>query len=381
MELESLKFLNRQERISTLKLIIKVAIADNKYTNEERATLQKFLDENQLKISKEFLINVKEENYSDIVSVFESKPNLDRAYSIVKQYASMHGIHPDHEGKVLDEIKSAIQSKKKTIKFNIIQSIKRLFITFSYLWGKEEISPEAKSILAIVFTIVACILGLIWTSSSVSVGLLKYAGFGFIERLFSKNELVHLTGSATIIGLLMYGALSFRNYLPLPNNYRNILFSIANLCLFSIIAMHIIGRSDFEKGITFAIFFGLILALWLGMKEIIGFIMVGFFILLIWKIIKIDQHLDWRAFPFIVCAFFGISFQSNNFFSDFSNFSGSFFKKPEMDKDLLKESLQLAGNRVAQVTKSAVSIGTAAAAGAAGVPPGATSIAKAKIVK
>ena len=52
-----------------------------------------------------------------------------------------------------------------------------------------------------------------------------------------------------------------------------------------------------------------------------------------------------------------------------------------MDKDLLKESLQLAGNRVAQVTKSAVSIGTAAAAGAAGLPPGATSIAKAKMMK
>ena len=123
---------------------------------------------------------------------------------------------------------------------------------------------------------------------------------GFIEGLFGeKNEFVQLSGSASIIGFLMYGALSFRNYLPFPNNFRNLIFSIANLCLFSIIAMHIIGLSSYGKGITFGIIFGLILVLWLGMKEIIGFILIAFFILLIWKIIQIDQQMAWRAFPFI----------------------------------------------------------------------------------
>ena len=48
---------------------------------------------------------------------------------------------------------------------------------------------------------------------------------------------------------------------------------------------------------------------------------------------------------------------------------------------MIKESLQLAGNRVVQVANSAVSIGTAAAAGAAGLPPGATNITKAKMIK
>jgi hypothetical protein len=306
--------------------------------------LQSFLNLSQLKISKDFLLNVRNEEYAEIVSVFENKSNLNRAYSIVKEYANFHGVHPDHEGKVLDEIKSAIQNKRKTIKFSLIQSTKRLFIAFSYLWGKEEISPEAKSILAIVFTVTACILGSIWTSKALELGILKYVGFGiwgnsvggFIEGLFgSRNDFVHLSGSASIIGLLMYGALSFRNYFPFPNNFRNISFSIANLCLFSIIAMHIIGRSGFEKGITFAILFSLVCVLWLGMKEIIGFILVGFFILLLWKILEIDQHMAWRAFPFMVCAFFGISFQSNNFFNDFRNFSGSFFKKPEIDKELI----------------------------------------------
>ena len=178
MDLEFLRYLNRHERIATLKLIIKVAIADNQFTTEEQAALQKFLKQNQLKISKDFLNNVKSESYYDIVSVFESKLNLDGAYSIVKQYASMHGIHPDHEGKVLDEIKSAIQGKKKTIKFSLIQHTKRLFDRlFIPLGKKEEISPEAKSILAIVFTIIACFLGSIWTSKVLSLGILKCAEF------------------------------------------------------------------------------------------------------------------------------------------------------------------------------------------------------------
>jgi hypothetical protein len=348
---------------------IKVAIADGKFNSEEQETLQKFLRISQLKISRAFLANVRIERYSDIVSGFENKSNLDCAYSIAKKYASMHGVHPDFEGKVLDEIKSAVEGRKKQIKFSIKLSIKRLFYAFSFLWGKEEISPGTKTVLAIVFTIVACIFGSIWTSDTLSLGNFKYGGLGALIGGFfeKKTTFVTLTGSASIIGLLMFGALSFRNYLPLPKNFRGIIFSIANLYLMSIIAMHIIGRSGIGKGIIFTILFGIILLLWLGMKEILGFMFIGIFILLIYKIFQIDQHLDWRAFPFIASAFMGLSFQSNNFFNDFKNLSGSFFKKPQIDNNLVTESLQLPENRVGKITKSTVAMG-ATAAGAAELP-------------
>lgn len=384
MKLDSLHLFNRNETISTLKLIIKIALADNKFTDQERATLQGFLTFKQLKISKKFLLKVRNEKYAEIVSVFENKSNLDRAYSIVKEYANLHGVHPDHEGKVLDAIKSVIETKKKTIKFSLMQSIKRLFFTFSYLWGKEEISPQIKSVLAIAFTILACFFGSMWTSKTISLGIFHIPIIGklidpfnigkAIEMGFTKTEYVLPLGSAGICGLLMFGALSFRNYLPRPNNIRNIIFSIANLFLLSTTAMHLIGRSGPEKGITIFIVISLILILWLGMKEILGFIFVGFFILLIWKIMRIDLHMAWRAFPFIVTSFLGISFQSSNFFDDFRNFSSSFFKKPRIEKELLKEGIELAGSRVVQVTKAAISVG----ATAAGLPPGTGSLSKSK---
>lgn len=71
-------------------------------------------------------------------------------------------------------------------------------------------------------------------------------------------------------------------------------------------------------------------------------------------------------------AFMGISFQSSNFFDDFSNFSSSFFKKPDIEKEYIKGGLQLAGARVGKAARSAVSIG----ATAAGVPPVAAIAAK-----
>ena len=108
------------------------------------------------------------------------------------------------------------------------------------------------------------------------------------------------------------------------------------------------------------------------MKELFGFFFIGFFILLIWKILAIDTRMDWRAFPFMAFAFMGISFQSENFFDEVNQISSSFFKRPNIESESVKESLQLAGNRVKQVAQSAVSVG----ATAAGLPPGAIGIAK-----
>jgi hypothetical protein len=233
--------------------------------------------------------------------------------------------------------------------------VKTFFLEFAFLWGKEDMNPRMKNVLAIVFTIAACLLGSFWTSGGVWV--------------FGKNTYMCMPeASAVIGGILIFGTLSFRNYLPRPTNFRNIIFSVANFYLFSLISMHILGRGWFEKGTTVFIFFGLIVLLWLGMKEILGFVFLAFFGFLIYKIIVIDIHMAWRAFPFICSAFMGISFQSQNFFNEFTNISNSFFKKPEIEKELVKESIELAGRRVGQVTKAAISAGTSAATG---VPPGA----------
>ena len=359
MNLEKMHFFNRHEKIAILKLIIKLAAVDNKFTKEERASIQEFLKMNQLKISKDFTSKVINEKYEEIVSVFISKSNIKKAYAIMKNYANLHGINPEFEGKALDEIKNAMELRKKDLKVSFGGFLKDLLMEFSFLWGKEDINPNAKTILAIVFTVFACGFGSLWTSGG-------FFGIG------QKTSFEMPQGSAVIAGLFIYGALCFRNYLPKPTKFQNILFSVANIYLLAIIAMHILGRGGFEKSYTLFVFFGLMLLLWLGMKELLGFALIGFFVLLIVKIYQADIHMAWRAFPFIVSAFMGINFQSNNFFNEFSNLSSSFFKKPDIEKELVKESLQLAGARVKKVAKTAVSVGAAAA----GLPPGAIDIAK-----
>ncbi len=359
MNLEKMHFFNRAEKIATLKLIIKIAIADKRFTNDERETVRKFLNHSQLKVSKEFMVKVKNETYKEIISVFTNKSNMEKAYAIVKEYANIHGVDPEFEGKILDEIKNAMESKKTDLKFSFGEFIKSILSGFSYLWGREDINSRAKTILAIVFTIIACGFGTFWTTGG-------FLGIG-------KSTSMVWPGTWPVLsGLAIYGTLCFRNYLPRPNNFRNIIFFLANNYLLSTIAMHIIGRNPVEMTTTVTLFLALMVLLWLGMKEILGFVFLGFFGLLIYKIIAIDIHISWRAFPFIISSFMGISFQSENFFDEVNQISSSFFKKPEIERELVKESLQLAGNRVKQVTQTAVSVG----ATAAGLPPGAIGIAK-----
>jgi hypothetical protein len=353
MNLEAMRNFNRAEKVALLKLIIKVAASDNKFTKEEQKTIKDFLKLNKLKITNGYVKEVVAESYDDIVSAFTNKSNTNRAYSIVKEFANSNGINPEFEGKALDQINLVLENKKKALNFSPSNTVKTFFMEFAFLWGKEDLNPKMKNMSAIIFTIIACVFGSFWTSGGL---------WGFGEN----TKMCMPQASAVIGGLLIFGSLSFRNFLPRPTNFRNIIFSVANLYLFSIITMHIIGRGWFEKGTTAFIFFGLIILLWLGMKEILGFVFLAFFAFLIYKIIIIDIHLAWRAFPFILSAFIGVSFQSENFFNEFSNITNSFFKKPEIEKELVKESLQLAGKRVSQVTKAAISAGTAVATG---MPP------------
>jgi hypothetical protein len=249
--------------------------------------------------------------------------------------------------------------KKGNLKFSFGGFLKDLVKEFSFLWGKEDINPNAKTFLAIIFTVTACGFGTYWTS-----------GWGILE-----NTKPVWPGIWPVLSvLLIFGTLCFRNFLPRPNNFRNILFFLANTYLLSTIAMHIIGRDGLDMTTTVTLFFALIVLLWLGMKEILGFVFLAFFGLLIYKIYTIDKHIAWRAYPFIISAFLGISFQSENFFDEFSKISSSFFKKPDLEKELVKESLQLAGTRVKKVAKTAVSVG----ATAAGLPPGAIDVANPK---
>lgn len=314
MNLNSMHNFNRSEKVATLKLMIKIAGSDNTITDEEQKTVQEFLDFGHFKMSQNFVTKTLEENYNDIISVYTTKSNLTHAYAILKEYANRHGINPEFEGKALDEIKYSMENKKKEVKFSINKFIKVLFREFSFLWGKEDLNPNMKVNLAIIFTIVACLFGSYWTSGG-------FFGIG------KKTVLVWPQYSAVLCGLVIYGAMSFRKYLSIPNNFRNIIFCIADIYLLSIVAMHILGRGSIEKSITVFVFFGLIILLWLGMRELLGFILLGFFFLLIVKIIVIDARMAGRAFPFMLCTFIGISFQSDNFFDEFQNISSSFFKK------------------------------------------------------
>lgn len=333
-----LNVFTRSEKIAILKLLIKVADADNVITEEENAKIEEFLHVSHLKISQEFLRTVREETILEIVSDFTNRSSLKRASALIEQYANYQGINPEFEGKVLSEIAQAIDEQKKAIKFSLMYWIKAFLYGFSFLWGQEDINPVVKKVLALLFTIAACTFGSFWTSS-VSERFLGLS-LPFFTKVAQQTHIVTPQFLTVVAGLFIYGALSVRNYMPRPTNFPNIVMVCVNVYLLSLVSMHIVGRSEVEKTMTFAVFFGLIVLLWLGVKEIMGFFLIGLFALMIYKIHTVDLHFDWRAYPFVICTFMGLSFQSENFFDDFQNISHSYIKPSAMERELMKENLE-----------------------------------------
>ena len=346
MDLSLTRNFSQNEKIALLKLIIKIALSDGKITEEERANIDAYLKDNNLKLNENFINNANDENIENILSIFESKTNLCRAQKLAISYAEIHGIDPDFEGCLLEIINESIKNEKKNKKFSITKFAKEIFLEFGYLWGKEDINSTMREVYAFTFTLLACAFGVFYTSG-----------------IFVKNtDIAPIKGIHVVCGLLIYGALCFRGYLPKPINFKTILFTAANVFLFTIICTHLFGTSILRILPNFYIITGLILLLWLGIKEVIGFVLIAFFLWFGINIVMASSHISWRAFPFIFFAYMGVSFQSESFFDDFGNLSSSVFKKPNFDKELIKESLEIAGNK----TKKAVSTGITAAKMSAG---------------
>lgn len=351
MDLTLTRNFNQNEKVATLKLMIKIAYSDGEISDVEKETLREYLNHTKLKINENFLKNTKSEDVGRIISSFESKANLQRAQKLAHTYAEKHGVDPDFEGALLETISKTAENEKKKIKFSFVRMVKELFLEFGYLWGKEDVNPRTRRILAIAFTSAACIFGAQWT---------KIYHYKMI-KIYESTNWVYPSGTNVVIGLLIFSALCFRGYLPIPKNFRNIIFSAINIGLLSYISLHIIGPGEIEKTITHIVFFGLLLVLWVGIKELVGFAFIGFFILFIYKLHAIDVRMDWRAYPFIFSAFIGIGFQSASFFDNFGNFTNSMFKRVDVDKELVKEGLEIAGKQTKQAAKAVVKTGVTAA--------------------
>lgn len=357
MEFVAMRNFNLYEKVATLKLILKIASSDNHISEEEEKTIQKFLHFSDLKLSEEFYEKALNESIENIVAVFINKTNLNKAWNIVTEYANKHGINPEFEGKMLEEINEAIETQKKNMKFSIKEFFKTLFQEFGYLWGKEDIDPRMKNILAIIFVAIACILGSFWTEDS--------------WWRSAKTHLIDLNNffPAAVCGLLLVGALTFRGYMPKPTSFRTLIFFVVDVYLLSIICKLIIGEGFFEERITATLLLAIVLLMWLGIKEILGFVLIALFGLFIYKLFSISEILQWRAFPFIISAFIGISFQSENFFDDFTSLSNSLIKESKINKELAKESIEASGKISTEALKTISKSGAKAASSAAGMPP------------
>jgi hypothetical protein len=345
MDLSLTRNFNHNEKVATLKLMIKIASSDGEISESEKGSLIEYSNHSKLKATENFIQNAMKVDIGQIISAFESKANLKRVQSLAHSYAEEHGIDPDFEGVLLETLNESVKAEKKKIKFSLNQMIKEIFLEFGYLWGKDNVSPKTRQILAIIFTSLACYFSAQWTEYWVDYKMLQ---------LFETTNWVYPSFTNMICGLLIFSALCVRGYLPVPNNIRNILFAAVNIGLLSYISMHILGRGLIERTITEFVFFGLILVLWLGIKEVVGFAFIGFFILFIYKLHAIDIRISWRAFPYIFSAFIGIGFQSANFFDDFGNFANSMFKKAHVDKEFVKEGIEIVGQQTKRATKATV---------------------------
>jgi hypothetical protein len=356
MDLTLSRNFNQNEKIAVLKLIVKIASSDGEISETGKASLNEYLKHTKLKTNENFIKNAIVEDIGQIASVFESKINLQRAQKLARTYAEKHGVDPDFEGALLAAINESVEAEKKNKKFDIKRLFKDIFMEFGYLWGKDDVNPKTRQLLAIVFTSAACFFGAQWTTSY------HYK----MINIYESTSWVYPGGTNVIIGLLIFSALCFRGYLPIPKNFRNIVFAAVNIGLLSYISIHIIGRGEIEKTVTHIIFFGLLLVLWVGIKELVGFAFIGFFILFIYKLHAIDIRMDWRAYPFIFSAFIGIGFQSANFFDDFGNFANAMFKRDNLDKELVKEGIEIAGQQTKRAAKAAIKTGVTAAKLSAG---------------
>jgi len=352
MNFDIVKNCNRYEKVSVLKLIIKIASADGTISGKEQSSIEEFLNISNLKTSSDFISSILEENIADIVAVFTSRQNVKSAMAIVEEYANTHSIHPELEGKILDDITFEMGNRVKTINFSFMDTLKAFGREFSTLWGQESIHPELKRVWAIILVLVACVIGSFMTDTIWGTAYLPDF-FSIKETSFSPLDHTHVIG-----GLLIYGALATRKYLPAPTNFRNVLFFLGDNYLLSIFVMYVLGDSGFEKSITLTIFGGVILLFWIGMKELMGFFLIASFSLVIYKLIAIDNAMEWRAYPFIMTAFLGLVFQSKDLFSDFSGLSNSFFKESAIDKEIAKESLEMAGSTIKKGAKVAMTAAT-----------------------
>ena len=330
------EYFNLTEKVATLKILIKIIHADGDISSEEKVKIESFLNSSNLVLTDEFINKTKQEPIKDILSNFNSKSNLNKLKKIVDDFISDLKLDPNIEGVIISEIFELIDSTKKEMKFELKNFFSSFIKEFGVLWGKKEIDPKKRITLALIFTFIAGILGSFISSSSFEV-----LGFAFGEKTTS---FVIPKFTAIIPGILIYASLVARNYIPKPTNFQNIIFFLINTYLFSVIGMHIVGVGAIEKTVTIYVFFGLILFMWLGIKELMGVFFLGIFALFMYKIIAIDTHLDARAFPFIVCSILGLSFQSGNFFDDFTSFSNSFSKSTNINKEIAKESIQSSVN-------------------------------------
>jgi hypothetical protein len=351
----SLSNLYISEQSALLKLLIQISYSDEKFTDDELETIETFLNFTNLKISSEFTALALSESMEEILQAFKSKYALTTAYSTIEKFATSVGIDPKYEGAFLENLAHAVEERKKQLKPSLTNFLKKITSVIKALWSDEAITPRNKALLAFFFTSAAIILGSLLTK----------------KHFFSENETVFVFPVLTtgVFALLIYGALAVRNFLPAPNSPRNILMLCVDVYLFSVICMHIIGTGTLEKSITIFIFFALILLMWLGIKEVLGFVFVAMFILLFIKLLFIDSRFGFRGLFFVLTAFLGLCFQSENFFDEFKYFSKAFFKKNAIEREMVKESVNASAKVTAKAVSEGISVARKGAMMASGMPP------------
>ena len=117
MDLTLSRNFNQNEKVAALKLMIKIASSDGEISESEKASLGEYLKHTKLKTNENFIKNVINEDIGQIVSVFESKINLQRVQKLARAYAEKHGVDPDFEGALLAVIDESVAAEKKNKKF------------------------------------------------------------------------------------------------------------------------------------------------------------------------------------------------------------------------------------------------------------------------
>lgn len=208
--------------------------------------------------------------------------------------------------------------------------------------SEKEISAHYRRFSALIFTILAIILGC-YRYTRGSLGeiwqiIIYPIPVGPSHLTFQQPGFIH-----ALFGLLLCAPLYMRNFLPFNSRSPYYYLTLClNIFFFATIAQLVTGaKLTFTYNLTNTIIIAALVLTWLGIRSVAGFAWIIVFGVVAYNLVNADAQMKDLGIWFLICAFFSLIFQSDLTPGDmFRTFKEEFRDLNKSQKiDVVKESV------------------------------------------